>query len=96
VAAELGNQDLSSDDQKPKQNESNIGVDVLKKVPFIVNFSAANHVEDLHQHKCCEDKCKVAGCTVLHLHPRGVERFTLPVLCSSREDKTCLSIELES
>lgn len=60
-----------------------------------MNFSATDHIEDLHQNESGEDECKVARGTVCHIHLGGVKFFALPVLSSSRVNKPSLSVVLK-
>jgi len=59
---------LSTQTDKPKNYEGYIRLEAVKNIELVMNFSAANHIENLHQHKRVKDECKVAGSTVLHCH----------------------------
>jgi len=58
---ELNTEHLEDKDNGPNNDESWVGVDSLEDVKFVIDFSVANHVENLHKHKQIEDDCQVTG-----------------------------------
>jgi hypothetical protein len=46
---------LKSDDENHDHNEHGIGMNLFHEVPFIIDLSCAQHVEDLHPHEHVED-----------------------------------------
>jgi len=58
---ELNTEHLEDNDNGPNNDESWVGVDSLEDVKFVIDFSGANHVENLHKHKQIEDDGQVTG-----------------------------------
>jgi hypothetical protein len=50
-ARELGDETLEDNNSKPDDNKVHVFEHSSKNVQLIVNLSAANHVEDLEEHK---------------------------------------------
>ena len=68
AVSESGDQDLTSNNNKPEDNEGSIGEEAVENIPLIVNFPTANHVEYLHKHESSKDEGEMARCAKLILH----------------------------
>lgn len=68
AVSESGDEDLTSNNNKPEDDEGGIGEEAVENIPLIVNFPAANHVENLHKHESSKDEGEMARCAKLILH----------------------------
>ena len=60
-AEELCTEALNDDDDCPNDHESWVREDTLKDINLIIDFSGANHVENLHENEEIEDDGEVSG-----------------------------------
>lgn len=64
---------MTTDDEEPEHNEDWVLENALEDVPFVVDLSGADHVEDLHKHKGGEDESQVAAWSKFFSHLAGVQ-----------------------
>jgi hypothetical protein len=89
LITELGNDNLSTTDDKPENDKDQVLVDALKDVPLVVDLTCAQHVEDLHEHESSEDESQVTRCTFkLKFFFSCPQVFTIPTGNTTWEDET--------
>jgi len=53
--------DLSSDNGEPNSDEHSVGMHSVEDVPFIIDLSSTEHVEDLEEHEQVENNGQMSG-----------------------------------
>ena len=56
-AKELRTNHLKDHNNRPYRNESRIGPNTFEHMDLIVDFSCADHIQDLHENKHIEHDC---------------------------------------
>jgi len=85
ILSELGHKYLNNNYKTPDENKHEVLVNSVEHIPFIVNLSGVDHIDNLHEDEDCENNSEMSWRSIFSFIS-SIEIFIIPLIRSTRVD----------